>query len=278
MNSPPPRTWNRRVRRTFVMMAFFYLAFLALLVVFENELVYLPGSSANWTPPQGFLAEDITLSTSEGTSIHAWWIPCDGGEGALQFCHGQMGNLSSRGFLMKRLLRLKMPILIFDYPGFGKSEGDPCEQGCYEAADAAYEWLIEEKKIPANRIVLMGKSLGGGPATDLASRRANHALVLVMSFTSTPDVAQHLMPYVPAHWLMRNRFNNLDKIGKAQGAVFITHGCTDRKIPSAHSSKLYDAAPNPKKLLLREGVGHDLGCLSDDFLDDLADFLRTTRK
>jgi pimeloyl-ACP methyl ester carboxylesterase len=238
----------------------------------------MPGSSANWHDPEGFRTEDITLSSADGTSIHAWWIPCQGGEGALMFCHGQMGNLSARGFLMKRLLRLKMPILIFDYPGFGRSEGDPSEQGCYDAADAAYDWLIEERKIPADQIVIMGKSLGGGIATDLASRRVNRALVLVMSFTSTPDVAVHFMPIVPAHWLMRNRFDNLSKIGRSQGAVFLIHGCTDSKIPSWQASKLFEAAPAPKKLLLRDRVGHDLRCLSDECLDELSTFLHDTRK
>lgn len=276
--NPPPRTWNRRVRRTFVMMAMGYLFFVGFLVVFENELVYLPGSPSNWHEPEGFRAEDVTLIAADGTSLHAWWIPHEGSEGALLFCHGQMGNLSWRGFLMKRLQRLGMSILIFDYPGFGKSEGDPSEQGCYDAADAAYDWLVEEKKIPAERIVIMGKSLGSGPATDLASRRPNHALVLAMGFTSTPDVALHLMPFVPAQWLMRNRFDNLSKIGRCRGAVFVTHGDKDRKIPCWQSRRLFEAAPEPKKFVLREGVGHEVRCLTDECIDELADFLRTTRK
>jgi uncharacterized protein len=276
--NPPPTTWKRRVRRTFVTIAVVYIGFVAFLMVFEDFFVFMPGSSANWHEPNGFHAEDVTLTSADGTSIHAWWIPCEDGDGAILFCHGQMGNLSTRGFLMKRLLRLKKSILLFDYPGFGKSEGDPSEQGCYDAADAAYDWLLDEQKIPAERIVIMGKSLGSGIATDLASRRANHALVLVMALTSTPDVAAHLMPFVPAHWIMRNRFDNLSKIGRCKGAVFLSHGCHDRKIPCRHSELLYEAAPEPKKIHLCDGVGHDLRCLADDCLDEIDAFLRATRK
>jgi uncharacterized protein len=275
--TPPPNTWKRRVKRTFVTLGIVYLAFVGFLVLFEDQLVYMPGSSSNWTEPSGFRAEDVTLTSADGTRIHAWWVPCEGGDGALIFCHGQMGNLSTRSFLMKDLLRLNRSILIFDYPGFGKSEGEPSEQGCYDAAYAAYDWLIEEKGIPANRIVLMGKSLGGGVATDLASRRDNEALVLVMSFTSTPDVATHLFPIVPAHWVMRNRFDNLSKIGRAKGAVYIIHGCCDYKIPFRHAQELFEAAPEPKKLHAVDDAGHDLRCLSCECLDGLSAFLQSLR-
>src|SRR2546421_1732384 len=153
--NPPSRSWGRRLRRWALMLGMLYLTVVGLLVLFENELVYMPGSAARWTEPADFIAEDITLCSADRTTLHAWWIPCEGGEGALLFCHGQMGNLSSRGGLLKRLLKLRMPILIFDYPGFGKSQGKPSEQGCYDAADAAYDWLVVKRKVPPERIVIM---------------------------------------------------------------------------------------------------------------------------
>ena len=103
------------------------------------------------------------------------------------------------------------------------------------AADAAYDWIIREKKIPGEQIVVLGKSLGGGPATDLASRRSCRALVLVMTFTSTADVAQRLLPFVPCGLLMRDRFDNLAKIGRVRCPVYLAHGSEDWKIPAAHS-------------------------------------------
>jgi pimeloyl-ACP methyl ester carboxylesterase len=274
--TPPSRPWRQRLRRWALLLGIVYLGVVGLLVLFENELVYMPGSAARWTEPAGFVAEDVALRSADGTALHAWWIPRDGGAGALLFCHGQMGNLSSRGGLMKRLLKLGMPILIFDYPGFGKSEGDPTEQGCYDAADAAYDWLVEDRKVPPERIVIMGKSLGGGIATDLASRKSHGALVLVMNFTSTPDVAQHLLPFVPARLVMRNRFDNLAKIGRCTGAVYLAHGSCDGKIPPEHARQLYEAAPGPKRLFLMDGLGHEWPCLTDECLDDLAGFLKET--
>jgi fermentation-respiration switch protein FrsA (DUF1100 family) len=269
----PPRSWLRQLRRWALLLGVVYIAVVGLLVLLENELVYMPGSAERWTEPAGFVAEDVALRSADGTALHAWWIP-NSGEGAILFCHGQMGNLSSRGGLMKRLLRLGMPILIFDYPGFGKSEGTPSERGCYAAADAAYDWLVAERKVPPERIVIMGKSLGGGIATDLASRRPHGALVLVMSFTSAPDVAGHLFPFVPAHLLMRNRFDNLSKMARCTGPVYLAHGDCDGKIPCEHSRKLFEAAPGPKRLFLMEGLGHEWPCVTDECMDDLAGFLK----
>src|SRR5262245_6999624 len=188
--TPPhqPRSLRRRLARWVLLLGAVYLVVLLILVLAENWLVYMPRTAAeSWSEPRDLTVEDVHLVAADGNRIHGWWVPCKGSDGAILFCHGQMGNLSHRGGLLKRLRRLHQAILIFDYPGFGKSEGRPTEAGCYSAADAAYDWLVEERKVPPSKIVIMGKSLGGGIAVDLASRRQYGALVLVMTFTSTPD-------------------------------------------------------------------------------------------
>ena len=135
------------------------------------------------------------------------------------FCHGKGANLSHQQHNIEVLRQtLSESVLVFDYPGFGRSEGQPNEAGCYAAADAAYEWLAQ--RVPAQRIVLFGESLGGGVATDLAVRQPHGALVLVKTFSSLPEVAQHRFPVVPALWMVRNRFDNLAKIGKCSSPIF----------------------------------------------------------
>jgi len=252
----------------------FYLVLVLLLVLLENWLVYLPRSaSGSWSDAGDLIVEDVNLVSADGTAIHGWWIPHDGADGAILFCHGQMGNLSHRGPLLQRIRRLHKPILIFDYPGFGKSEGSPTEEGCYAAADAAYDWLVQERKIPPSKLIILGKSLGGGIAVDLASRREYGALILVMTFTSAPDVGQRMFPFIPAHMIMHNRFDNLAKIGRCTGPVFLAHGTEDGKIPPQHSEQLYEAATGKKHYFPMEGLGHAWPCLTDECLVELNAFL-----
>src|SRR5262249_23300650 len=154
--------------------------------------------------------QDVTLPSADGTRIHAWWCPPDGWEaphGATLYCHGNYGNLSQRGqsILRWQAPPLRQAVLIFDYPGYGKSAGKPSEAGCYAAADAAYDWLVQQQRVPAERLLLHGGSLGSGVAVELASRRRNRGLALVAPFTSVPDMAQTLFPWLPARWLVRNQ-------------------------------------------------------------------------
>jgi pimeloyl-ACP methyl ester carboxylesterase len=246
----------------------------AVLLALEDSLVYMATpASSSWSEPRDLVKEDVELHSADGTRLHAWWCPVKDSRGAVLFCHGQQGNLSHRAWLVPRLQRLGASVLIFDYPGFGRSEGSPSEAGCYAAADAAYDWLVDEQKVSPCEILIIGKSLGGGIACDLAARRPSRGLVLCMTFTSLPDVAQRLLPVVPASWLMRNRFNNLDKIGQCKGPVFIAHGTRDFKIPPSQAERLFEAAPGPKRYFAMEGLGHSRPCFTDECLDEIRSFL-----
>jgi fermentation-respiration switch protein FrsA (DUF1100 family) len=167
--------------------------------------------------------------------------------------------------------QLQMSVLAFDYPGFGQSEGVASEAGCYAAADAAYDWLAQQ--VPAQQIILVGQSLGGGVATEIASRRTHRALVLLKTFTSFPDVARAELPIFPfAQWLAHNHFDNLGKIKQCHGPVFIAHGDCDHLIPFSQAQQLFEAAPDPKRLLCLKGCGHH-GDVMPIILPALADFL-----
>jgi fermentation-respiration switch protein FrsA (DUF1100 family) len=278
VNAPaaaPRRTWRARLFRWAVGLSGFYVVVVALLLALEDRFLY-PAASADdsWSPPGKLHVLDVELDSDDGTRLHAWWCPVEGADNVLLLCHGNAGNLSHHGPLIERLQRLPASVLIFDYPGYGKSEGRPSEAGCYAAADAAYDWLVEVQKVPPQRIVLAGVSLGGGVATDLAVRRRHRALVLCMTFTSAPDAARHAFPFVPTGWLMRNRFDNLAKIGRARQGVFITHGVDDQGIPPSQSERLYAVAPEPKRYVPMKGVGHGWPIFTDDCLNELRDFLR----
>jgi fermentation-respiration switch protein FrsA (DUF1100 family) len=166
-------------------------------------------------------------------------------------------------------------VLIFDYPGYGKSEGSPTEAGCYSAATAAFDWLTDTQHIPANRIILFGESLGGGVATEMAMRRQHRAMVLKSTFTSVPNMARTSWLTSSSAPLVRNQFDNLAKIGRCPSPVYIAHGDLDQMIPLSQGEQLYQAAPSPKRFVLLKGLGHN-DPLPANFIADLADWLRWT--
>jgi fermentation-respiration switch protein FrsA (DUF1100 family) len=246
-------------------------------MIFEDRLLFFPYSAAQmWLPPPNERVEDVTLHIPGEIALHAWWCPTENWtprEGALIYCQGNAGNLSLRGQPIKQWQRdFKTSVLIFDYPGYGRSEGKPSETGCYRAADAAYDWLTSIRKVPAERILIYGASLGGAVATDLATRRDHRALVLLMTFSSLPDVAQWHYRWLPARWLVRNQFDSLAKIDSCGGPVFFAHGTLDRIVPLALGERLYARAEQPKFFLRLEGRGHD-ETLDESFLPALTEFL-----
>jgi fermentation-respiration switch protein FrsA (DUF1100 family) len=254
-----------------------YVVVVVVAMLLENRLVYHPHSAADfWQAPAGLSVEDVSFPGSENTPVHAWWCPIENWrseDGALIYCQGNAGNLSMRTEPLKQWLQHeRTSVLIFDYPGFGKSAGTPTESGCYAAAQAAYDWLITTKKVPAERILIYGASLGGGVATDLASGNPHRALILLMTFSSLPDAAGWHYPWLPTSWLMRNRFDNIDKIGRCSKPIFIAHGTADRVVGFHLGERLYAAAPEPKRFMRIEGGEHDEH-LPYEFFSTLRTFL-----
>lgn len=261
--------------RWFARIALVYCGILVVLMLLENKLVYRPClASEDWQETPSSEIEDITLTSADGTSIHAWYCPAPESDGAVLYLHGNAGNLSHRGHSIVKVRDvLNQSVLIIDYPGYGKSGGSPSESGCYAAADAAYQWLTEEKKIEPRKILLFGASLGGGVAVDLGSRKEHRALILVKTFTSAPDVGASFYPWLPVRWVMRNRFDSLGKIKKVQAPVFIAHGPPDQVVPFALGKRLFDAANEPKQFLVLEGQDHNAP-LHRDFFEALVPFLK----
>ncbi len=234
--------------------------------------------SRDWLPPPpGLPVEDLDLAGAASTRIHAWWATPPGwqpADGALLYCHGNAGNLSHRGEGIRRWLNLfGMGVLIFDYPGYGKSGGRPTEAGCYAAADASYDWLLKAG-VPGERVLLYGGSLGGAVAIDVAARRPHRALVLVSAFSSLEEMARKVLPWLPTRWLVRDQWDNLAKIRRCTRGVFIAHGTADRVVPFAQGERLFAAAPQPRQFFRMPGHDHH-HTPSPDFYKALRDFLDT---
>jgi fermentation-respiration switch protein FrsA (DUF1100 family) len=263
------------VLRWATLIGILYAGVVLVFWLLERSLVFHPSLATEaWQAPVAPSTQDVELAIDDGCPIHMWWLPpADPGGGAFLVAHGNGGNLSHRGQLAADLNRwTRAGVLLFDYPGYGRCGGSPTEKGCYEAGEGAYRWLLEQAKVPANRIVFFGESLGGGVAVELATRHDHRALVLLYTFTSLPAAAKYHYPWLPTFTFMRSRFDNLAKIGGCHRPVFIAHGTADRVVPFAHGEALFAAANEPKEFLRLEGAGHSLD-ESPGFHPSLARFL-----
>jgi len=265
---------RRFVLRWFIFLGILLVLFMVIAKLFENKLVY-PGdpASVSWSESLDRSVRNVEFTSSEETKIHGWFLPCDGGTGAILVSHGNGGNLSHRDSLIHQLRNaFNRSVLIYDYPGYGKSEGKPSEAGCYSAGTAALEWLEQTEKIPPNRVILFGESLGGGVAVELAIRHESEALLLFSTFATLPKAAKSKFPFLPCEWLMSNRFESVSKLPKYRKPVFISHGDADEVIPFAHGQLLFDAANEPKRFLARSGASHN-SPISAELLQEARQFL-----
>jgi fermentation-respiration switch protein FrsA (DUF1100 family) len=243
----------------------------------ENLFIFFPTPAAkDWQPPPSDRVEDVYLPLpgAPDVRLHAWWCPppnWDGRGPVVLYLHGNSGNLSQRGLSIACWqVELRAPVLIVDYPGYGRSTGRPSEAGCYATADAAYDWLVQTKRVPPEQIIVYGGSLGGAVAVELATRRPHRALVLVATFTSVRDLGRELYPVIS--WLAHDRFNSLARIGRCHRPVFIAHGMADRLISFRHGERLFAAANEPKQFLPLPGHDHH-DPLGKEFYAAVRDFL-----
>jgi fermentation-respiration switch protein FrsA (DUF1100 family) len=273
-NVTAPRPAKPRWRRWLIRIVLAYLGVLLVLLAVERWFIYYPVTAAEeWVEPPDPLIQDVTLPLPTGERVHAWWLPVPGATGAILYAHGNAGNLSHRGASVVRWAAgLSRSVLIYDYPGYGRSTGVPSEPSCYAAAEAAWAWLTGEQAIKPRHVLLLGASLGGAMATELARKHDCRALVLIKAFTSVPDMAQERFPWLPARYFVRHQYDNLAKIAQVRRPVFIVHGTADRVVPFSHGERLFAAANEPKEFLRLNGQDHN-DPLPGDFFDTVRRFL-----
>jgi hypothetical protein len=227
---------------------------------FERKMVYVPSRSQNWTPALSQWAfDDVWLTTQDGVKIHAWHLPnpnqAASGVKAVLLLHGNGGNISHRAPLYDLLRRQGLDVLAVDYRGYGRSQGTPSEAGTYLDAEAAWQWLLDRGCSPES-IVVLGESLGGAVATELAVRHSPAGLILQSTFTSIPDIARELMAWVPQRWI-RTRYDTRSKLPGLRCPVLILHGRADTLVRFGHAERNFAAARDPKWLRELEGDHND---------------------
>ena len=235
-----------------------YIVFVTLLFFFQSHYVYYPERGLSDDPGTiGLDFEHVYFETTDGVKLFGWLIPNERARGVLLFCHGNAGNISHRLESIQIFHRLGLDILIFDYRGYGQSEGTPTEHGTYRDAEAAWRYLIEERQINPNEVVVFGRSLGGAVASWLAQSQTPGALILESTFTSLPDIAATVYPYVPVRLLLRFKYNTAEYLARINCPVLIVHSRDDEIMPFSHGWRLFEMAKEPKKFLEITGTHNE---------------------
>jgi uncharacterized protein len=252
--------------RTLLNMAIFiatgYTALVLLVLFAQSHLIYFPQVERDFitTPARmGLAYESVAITTADNETLHGWFVSTpSAAKGTILFFHGNAGNISHRMNYLSMFSGLDYNTFIFDYRGYGKSSGSPSESGTYQDASAAWRYLTEEKAIPPSDIVLFGESLGGAIAAWLATQHEPRALVLASTFTSVPDLAAQLYPFLPVRLLARFQYSTIDYLQSITCPVLVVHSPQDEIVPFSHGQALFQAASSPKQFLTLQG-GHNEG-------------------
>jgi fermentation-respiration switch protein FrsA (DUF1100 family) len=284
--------WRRisfRIARTALLLV---VCSVALVMSFERRAIYRPTKAATRdflpiTVP-GIEVEEVWLDAADGVRVYAWFVDSVDTNRAMLYFHGNSGNIFDRRDWILSLAGLGVDVMVIDYRGYGLSEGSPTEPGLYADAEAAYRYLADARGVPTERIVVYGKSLGGGPACEVArrhgpggrirqrpGRRGCAGLILMSAFTNIPDMANRVVPVIPAGWFTRERFDNLRKVAEIETPKLIIHSRADELVPFRMGEALYEAAAEPKRCLWFDEGGHSGLCFQkrQELLEAFGEFL-----
>jgi len=266
-------TLARRLRRGLVVAAAVYLGLILMLMLIERSMVYpVPPRAAGEWNPTWLGHEEVDFRSADGTRLHGWFLEHPSPHATMLFCHGNGEHVAYLAEEMELFReRFGVSVMVFDYRGYGKSEGLPNQPGVLADGAAALDWLCKRTDQTPDRIVLMGRSLGGAVAVHLASTRGARLLVLDRTFDSMVDVAAVHMRWLPVRLLMRNRYPAARWIADYSGPLFQTHGEADEVVPVEMGRRLFDACPSAdKRWVVDRQMRHNTPWPAR-FYDELAD-------
>ncbi len=239
----------------------------------DEMLLFFPSKhpEGNWNP-DGLRFQDVWFTAEDQTRLHGWYCPCDNPRAIVLMAHGNAGNVSDRAPWLKQLQSgMRVAAFMFDYRGYGRSEGVPTVQGVLQDARAARARLRELAGIKDSDMLIMGESLGGAVAVQLAAESAPRGLILQSTFSSMRDVADFHYPKLS--WLVpATKLDSTTAIARYRGPLLQSHGDADRTIPFALGEKLFRAANQPKSFVRVAQADHN-DWLTHQYLVQLNQFI-----
>jgi fermentation-respiration switch protein FrsA (DUF1100 family) len=251
---------GRFFRQSIIAVAVAILLWTILAMVFEKHFIFFPDKY-----PSGRYDEstripnlvDCWMVTEDRNKLHGWFAPSDNAIATLVIAHGNAGNISHRIEIMYTLQKNGFNVLMFDYRGYGRSEGSPSEEGIYADGRAAFEYAKNLPHVDPQKIVLWGTSLGGAVAVDVAMHKPVAGLILESTFTSAKDFAAIHYPFLPVRFLLRTELNSIGKIAKIHVPLLVIHGAMDRIVPIQLGRELFAAANEPKEFYEITNANHN---------------------
>lgn len=231
----------------------FVVAATALLYTQQRRLIFPAPSQYPQAPPPGF--RQVHTQTDDRLRLTAFHRAALPGQRTILFFHGNGDNLFGAIEATRGLAANGNGLMLVEYRGYGGNPGSPDEAGLYRDGDAAMRWLAAHG-VAAGDVIVVGNSIGSGPATEMALRHDVAALMLVSGFSSLPDVVGEAMPIVP-RWLVDDRFDNADKLARVRAPVFLMHGDADTLVKPANLARLQRVRPDATAVLVA-GTGHEL--------------------
>jgi hypothetical protein len=250
-----------------------------MMTAFLNSLLYFPSRTFYATPADaGLEHEEIAFDAEDGMRLHGWWMPAQRRPALAHvlLSHGNAGNIGDRVVHARLLADAGLDVFLFDYRGYGLSEGSPDEAGTYRDARAAREALVRQAGVDAGRVVYLGESVGGAVALALAVEAPPLGLVLQSAFTSIRDMGRLHYPFIPPA-LVPDAYPNLRRIAELRSPLLVIHGDRDDIVPVAHGRALFEAAPQPKRIEIVRGAGHNdlLEAMGASYGTTIAEWART---
>lgn len=243
---------------------------------FVEKQVFFPDTTIVQTPADYNLPfEDVWFTSSDSVKLHGWLISSSPFNHILLFCHGNAGNISHRLDNVRLLHQRGISVFIFDYRGYGRSDGRISEKGFYLDAEAAHEVAKKWAEKHQAKLIVFGRSLGGIAATHLGATKSCDALILESTFTNMGAMARAHYPLPYAERLLKHRLNAVGEIGQVDAPILFFHGDSDRVVPIRLGRGLYEAAPNPKEFVVIPGAGHNdtFYVAGKDYFDKLEGFV-----
>ncbi len=260
---------------------FYFLAGFIVFILFVRYLEYItlfvPSRSVLFTPRDKGLAFDDVFFKSGAYRINGWFIKTKPQASTVIYMHGNAGNISDRLDKLKMFHDLGVNVFIFDYRGYGNSQGRPSEEGLYQDAQAAYDYLLTRNDVDKDKIIGYGGSLGGSVAIDLAVHRNLSGLIVDSTFTNALDMAKRIYPMIPGFFI-HIKLDSLSKIKNVTVPKLFIHSPTDEVVPYALGRKLFEAAPEPKEFIITDGSHNDVHWHNQDvFVKGLKAYLTRER-
>jgi len=266
---------------TLAWLAILWVLLMVFLVGCENKIIYHPTKFplGQWdTSSIPLPIQEVWFEAKDGVKLHGWYVPHEEAEASFLFFHGNAGNLTHRTENVFYLHHLKLNVFIFDYRGYGKSEGDPDEEGIRLDCQAAYETLMTQPEVSARSLILFGRSLGGAFAAFTASQNPAAGLILESTFTNAKDMADKMFPILPVGWFLSSELDTLGHVAQLKLPKLFLHGTSDTIIPYTLGRELYQGAAEPKEFYSIAGAGHNdtIRVGGSDYFDKIKEFITRT--